>query len=330
MNIIVQKYGGSSVENKEKLEIICNNIKNRIKKNTKLVVVVSAQGKTTDSLIKKANEYSPNPSKRELDMLLMTGEIQTVSLLTMMLNDLEIDAIGLTGAQAGIITDSTYGSAKIESIYIDYILNHLQNKNVVVVAGFQGVDKFGNITTLGRGGSDLSAVALASALKAKTCEIYTDVNGIYSSDPKIIKKAKLLKKVSYDEMLEAATAGAKVLHNRSVNVGKKYDLKILVKSFKEDSSGSSVENPNNDVVVDEDTIESTKVKFIAKNDNVSKISIIGDLLITNKDIINKIFNIAYEEKIDIYMASFSELSINIVVDKNKAETLVNLLHENLI
>ncbi|MCX8074510.1 MAG: aspartate kinase [Clostridia bacterium] len=328
MNIVVQKYGGTSVENKEKLEIVCDKILEYSKKNAKLVVVVSAQGKTTDQLISKASEYSCKPSKRELDLLLMTGELQTVALLTMMLKERGADAIGLTGEQAGIITDSTYGSATIESIYINNILNYLNNNLIVVVAGFQGIDKFGNITTLGRGGSDLTAVALASALKARKCEIYTDVDGVFTADPKIVEKSKLLRKVSYDEMLEAATAGAKVLHNRSVSVGKKHNLKILVKNFKNSKTGSLVEKLSEDEIAS--NLEETKVKFITKNDNITKISIIGDLLITNKNIVNKIFNIAYEQNAEIYMAAFSELSINLVVDKNKAEDLIKKLHEELI
>lgn len=327
MNIIVQKYGGTSVESKENLEIICNKIIDYTKKGTKLVVVVSAQGHTTDNLLAKAYEYCDNPHKRELDLLLMTGELQTVALITMMLKQKGANAVGLTGEQAGIITDSTYGNATIESIYIENILNYLNDDMIVVVAGFQGIDKFGNITTLGRGGSDLTAVALASALKAKRCEIYTDVDGIFSADPKIIKKSKLLKKISYDEMLEAATSGAKVLHNRSVNVGKQNSIQIAVQNFKADNLGSIVDNFKYDIV---NNIETAKVKFITQNDNVSKISIIGDMLITNKEIINKVFNIAYTENINIYMASFSELSINIVVDKSKSNKLVTLLHKNLI
>jgi aspartate kinase len=330
MNIIVQKYGGTSVESKEKLENVCNRIMSYSKKNIKLVVVVSAQGKTTNLLIDKAHEYSSNPSRRELDLLLTTGELQTVALLTMMLKERGYNAIGLTGEQAGIITDSTYGNASIKSIYIDNILNYLNENMIVVVAGFQGIDKFGNITTLGRGGSDLTAVALASALKAKRCEIYTDVDGIYSADPKIIKRSKLLKKVSYDEMLEAATAGAKVLHNRSVSVGKKYDLKILVKNSQNMRTGSVVEGLSElDEELDDD-VERTKIKFITKTDNVSKITIIGDLLITKKDVAYKIFGVASRLNIEIYMISFSELSISLVIEKSKSEEFMRALHNELI
>ena len=194
MNIIVQKYGGSSVENKEKLETICNKIISYKNKNFKLVIVVSAMGKTTDGLIQKAKEFSNSPTKRELDLLLTTGEIQTVALLSMMLNERGYKSIGLTGEQAGIISDSAYGNATIKSIYTNNILHYLNDDYIVIVAGFQAVDRFGNITTLGRGGSDLSAVAIASALNAKRCEIYSDIDGVFSADPKIITRAKLLKK----------------------------------------------------------------------------------------------------------------------------------------
>ena len=268
MDIIVQKYGGTSVEDKEKLEKICDRVISYKNKGINLVVVVSAMGKTTDKLILKAKEFSSSPTKRELDLLLTTGEIQTVALLSMMLNEKGYKTLGLTGQQAGIISDSTYGNAAIKSVYTENILNHINNDCIVIVAGFQAVDRFGNITTLGRGGSDLSAVALASALNAKKCEIYSDIDGVFSADPKIIPRAKLLKKISYNEMLEAASAGAKVLHNRSVHMGKKNNMPIFVKNALTNSRGTIVnENPKED-------FENYKVKFITKKDNISKISII--------------------------------------------------------
>lgn len=329
MDIIVQKYGGTSVESKNKLEIVCNKIIEYSKKKLGLVIVVSAQGKTTNELIETALEYSKKPSKRELDLLLTTGELKTVALLSMMLNEKGYPSIGLTGEQAGIITDSNYGNAKIKTIYSENITKHLKEGLIVVVAGFQGIDKFGNITTLGRGGSDLSAVALASQLKAKRCEIYTDVDGIYTADPRVIKKSKLLKHISYDEMLEAATAGAKVLHNRSVNVSKKYDLKIQVRNSSSSKVGSIVSSKFDEEFEGKD-MEENNVKFLTKNDNVSKITIIGDMLITNKDIAYNIFSIANEENVQIYMISFSELSINLIVDSPKAEDFMKLLHKRLV
>lgn len=333
MNIIVQKYGGSSVESKEKLETISNKIISYKKKNIKLVIVVSAMGKTTDVLIKKAKEFSNFPTKRELDLLLTTGELQTVALLSMMLNEKGYKAIGLTGEQAGIISDSTYGNATIKSIYTNNILNYLNDDYIVVVAGFQAVDRFGNITTLGRGGSDLSAVAIASALNAKRCEIYSDIDGVFSADPKIITRAKLLKKISYNEMLEAASAGAKVLHNRSVHMGKKNDMPIYVKNSGNNSKGTIVKDispKENFLIEKEEDFENYKVKFITKKDDISKISIIGDMVMTNKDTVHKIFDLASKEHITIYMITFSELSLNLVVDTEVAEDFMKKLHYELI
>ncbi len=333
MSIIVQKYGGSSVENKEKLERICNKIISYKNRNIKLVVVVSAMGKTTDNLIKKAKEFSLTPSKREFDMLLSTGELHTVALLSMMLNEKGYKSIGLTGEQAGIISDSTYGNATIKSVYTNNILNYLNDDYIVVVAGFQAVDRFGNITTLGRGGSDLSAVAIASALNAKRCEIYSDIDGVYSADPKVITRAKLLKKISYNEMLEAASAGAKVLHNRSVHMGKKNEMPIYVKNSQNNSRGTIVKDitlENKSFLDKEEDFENYKVKFITKKDDISKISIIGDMVMTNKDTVHKIFDLASSENITIYMITFSELSLNLIVDSFIAEDFMKKLHYELI
>lgn len=334
MNIIVQKYGGTSVESKEKMEKICENIISYKLKNSKLVVVVSAQGKTTDELLKKAGDYTTIQSKRELDLLLSTGEIQSASLLSMMLNEKGFESVALTGQQAGILSDSTYGSANIKDIYKENIMKYLNNDVIVVVAGFQASDKLGNITTLGRGGSDLSAVAIACALKAKKCEIYSDIDGIYSADPRIITKAKLLKNISYDEMLEAATAGAKVLHNRSVNIGKKNNVPITVKNSQKDTEGSTVkEMLKDDILVQSNKpndFEDFSVKFITKKDDISKICIVGDMVMSNKEVVIKIFNVASKENTQIYMISFSEMAINIIIDKDKSISFMKALHKELI
>lgn len=337
MKIVVQKYGGTSVATQEKLETICKNIISHIKDNEKLVIVVSAQGNTTDTLIKKASEITKSPKKRELDLLITTGEIQTVAYLSLMLNEKGYKAIGLTGEQAGILSDSTYGNATIKTIYTDNILNHLNDDKIVVVAGFQAVDEMGNITSLGRGGSDLTAVAIASALKASRCEIYSDIDGIFSADPRIISKAKLLKNISYEEMLEAASAGAKILHNRSVNIGKKHNIPIHVKNAEDSKkTGSVVEKifkqdiDNIKNKKDEKDFEDYEIKFITKKDDVSKISIVGDMIMSNKEAIIKIFNIAYEENITIYMISFSELAISVIIEKEKSKIFMEKLHEALI
>lgn len=338
MNIIVQKYGGTSVENKEKLEKVCENIISYKEKNNDIVVVVSAQGKTTDNLVKTAYTYSKAPNKRDYDLLLSTGELQTIALLSMMLNDKGYPTISLTGEQAGILSNSDYGKATIQNIYENNILKYLKDGKIVVVAGFQAVDKLGNITTLGRGGSDLSAVAIACVLKAEKCEIYSDIDGIYSADPRIIPSAKLLSSISYNEMLEAASAGAKVLHNRSVNVAKKNSMPILVKNSQKKSRGSIVENTNlatnNLHLLDSDqntnNFEDYNVKFITKKDDISKICIVGDMVMSNKDVVITIFNIANQEGITIYMISFSELSINLIVDSTKATLFMQKLHDALI
>lgn len=324
MDIIVQKYGGTSVEDKEKLEKVCENIISYKKRGDSLVVVVSAQGDTTDRLIDKVNLYVDNPNKRDLDMFMCTGEMQTASLLSMMLNEKGYDTISLTGSQAGIISDGVFGNANIKTIYKENMIKYLEQDKIVVVTGFQAIDRFGNITTLGRGGSDLSAVAIACIIKAKKCEIYSDIDGIFSADPRVISNAKLLENISFNEMLEAATAGAKVLHNRSVNVAKKYNTPIIVKNSQKESRGSTVKDVSND------NIEEYRIKFITKKDDISKICIIGDMVMSNKEAIVKLFDIAHEENISIYMVSFSELAINIIVDKDKAHYFMEKLHKELI
>lgn len=329
MNIIVQKYGGTSVESRDKLQNICNRVLEYKDKNYKIVIVVSAQGNDTDKLLNEAYKYSSTPSKRELDMLLSTGEIKTVSLLTMMLNDQGIKSIGLTGEQAGIISTSTYGEAKIKQIYEENILNHLKTNNVVVVAGFQAIDRFGNITTLGRGGSDLTAVAIASAINAEKCEIYSDIDGIFTADPKIIPHAKLLKKISYDEMLEASSAGAKVMHNRSILVGKKYKLPIKVKNASTRFRGSIIKEKSVNSEK-KDNIERSKARLITKRDNTTEISLVGEMIMSNKKVIHTIYTISYKENIQIHMITFSELAIHILVDTDKSERFLKLLHSELI
>lgn len=324
MSIVVQKYGGSSVENKEKLETICNRIIEEKNNNNDIVVIVSAQGKTTNNLIEKANEYISNDSKiekKDLDFLLSTGEMQTASLLSLMLNSKGYNSVCLTGAQAGIITDSNFGNAKIIDIISENILSHLNENKIVIITGFQGMDRLGNITTLGRGGSDLSAVAIACALNSQKCEIFSDIDGIFSADPKVISNSKLLDEISYDEMLEASSAGAKVLHNRSVNLAKEYDLMINSKCTFTNSQGSKVQKR---------VKEDFDIHFITKKDDISKICIVGPMMLSNREAISKIFKIASEENIEIYMISFSELAINIVVDTSKSQYFMQKLHETLI
>lgn len=323
MDIVVQKFGGTSVKNKEKLEQVISKIVNTVELGNSVVVVVSAQGKTTDELIQKASEYTDMTYAKEMDLLLSTGEIQTVALLTMMLKNKGYDAIGLTGTQAGVITDSNFSNAKIKMVMSENILKYLESGKIVVVAGFQGVDKFGNITTLGRGGSDLSAVAIAASLNAKQCEIYTDVDGVFSVDPNVINQAKLIKEISYDEMLEAATAGAKVLHNRAVSLAKKYKLKLRVKNTRTEEEGTLVDFKN---YVNEKSIP----QILAVEEGLAKITIIGENLMSDTSYISKIYSLANSNNIVVYMISISETCIGIVVKENLAKEFLNLLHENII
>lgn len=268
MGIVIQKFGGSSVATTEKLELVAEKIINEKKKGNQVVVVVSAQGKTTDKLILEEKEITDSPSRREHDVLVSTGEQITIAKLAMMLNKKECKAISLTGWQVPIITNSIYGNGRIRYINNEIITNLLNSDNVVVVAGFQGIDENYNITTLGRGGSDTTAVALASSLKADRCDIYTDVDGVFTSDPRIVENVKKLNNISYDEMLEMASAGAKVLHNRCVEIGKKFNVPIYVKStFEKDSVGT--------LISEKGSLENLVINGVAKDDNISKITIVG-------------------------------------------------------
>ncbi|MBN2158844.1 MAG: aspartate kinase [Spirochaetes bacterium] len=230
LKIMVQKYGGTSVGTADRIKAVAERIKRYTEKGFSVVVVVSAMGKTTDELIALASQLTRNPSGREMDMLLSTGEQVSISLLAMALHEIGIDAISYTGSQIRVLTDGNFSRAKIESISTDRIVKSLREKKVVIVAGFQGVDDEENITTLGRGGSDTSAVALAAVLGTRDCEIYTDVNGVYTADPRIIAQPAKLKEISYDEMLELARLGAAVLHSRSVEFAKKYNVRLHVRS----------------------------------------------------------------------------------------------------
>ena len=326
MNIIVQKYGGTSLKNKNIMKKVVLRTQKYIKDDNKLIIIVSAQGKTTDELINLSHEYAEKQDKLSLDMLLSTGEIRSASLLSLMLNDNNIKATPLTGFQAGIITDSNFGEAKILNIYKECILNKLKEYDVLVITGFQGITKLCEITTLGRGGSDLSATSIASILDAKICEIYSDIDGVFSSDPRLVDNTNLLKSISYDEMIEAASNGAKVMHNRSVIVAKDNNLKIEVKNTKnlEDDTKTKIHYTNNK------EIENTNIKIITKKDNLSKITIIGKMMMSKIDITKKIYETCEKLNAKIYMITFSEISISIIVDTDLSNELVNLLHKNLI
>jgi aspartate kinase len=242
MALVVQKYGGTSVGSVERIQAVANRISQTVKQGNSLVVVVSAMGKTTDTLVKLANQISSDPSKREMDMLLSTGEQVTIALLSMALQELGQPAISLTGAQVGIVTEAEHSRARILQICTDRLERHLNKGEVVVVAGFQGVSSTENleITTLGRGGSDTSAVALAASLKAERCEIYTDVPGILTTDPRLVPTAQLMAEITADEMLELASLGAKVLHPRAVEIARNYGMPLVVLSSWSDRPGTKV------------------------------------------------------------------------------------------
>ena len=243
MGIVVQKFGGSSVANTEKLINVCNTIKSELNEDNQVVVVVSAQGKKTDELIKEEMEITESASKREHDVLVAVGEQITISKLCMCLDKMKIPAVSLLGWQLPIITDSVFGDANIKSIGTQRIKNELTQGKVVVVAGFQGIDEHNNITTLGRGGSDTTAVAIAAWIKANRCDIYTDVDGVYSDDPNVKKDAIKFEILSYDEMLKMANNGAKVLHNKSVAIAKEYIVPVIVKSsFNHEAVGTLITN----------------------------------------------------------------------------------------
>ena len=267
ISTVVLKFGGSSVADNIKLNVVAEKIISMKKEAKNIVVVVSAQGKTTDKLLKEAKELSAIPDERELDVLISTGEQITISKLSILLNRLGYKSISLTGWQAGIKTNNVHKSAKIEEIYTKKILEELEKGKIVIVAGFQGIDEKGEITTLGRGGSDTTAVAISAAIGADKCYIFSDVDGIYSSDPNMITLAKRLDEISFDEMQEIADAGAKVLHNRCIQLGEKFNLNIIAKSTFTDKGGTIVRKK----------IENSEVKSIVKSDNLMKIKIIGDL-----------------------------------------------------
>lgn len=243
MSIVVQKFGGSSIENNEKLFNICKFITKEYDKNNKVVVIVSAQGNTTDNLIKEAKEIDENIDKRELDVLMSVGEQIAGAKLAMCLKKVGYDAISLTGWQIPIKTNNIYGNADIIKINLDRIIKELDDNKIVIITGFQGITEENDITTLGRGGSDTTAIAIAAALKADKCDIYKDVDGIYNIDPKINKKALKYDKISYNEMLVLAHGGAKVLHEKSVKLAKKFTIPIHIKSvYNENSIGTYINN----------------------------------------------------------------------------------------
>ena len=267
MSLIVQKFGGSSVANAQRVYNVARIVTDTYKKGNRVIVVVSAQGDTTDDLLAKAEEINPNASKREKDMLLAAGEQISIALLSMAIEKLGYPVVSLLGWQAGFQTTSMHTGARIKRIIPERIKRELDKNNIVVIAGFQGISRYEDITTLGRGGSDTSAVAIAAAMHADLCQIYTDVEGVYTADPRKVKNARKLDEISYDEMLELATLGAQVLHNRSVEMAKKYNLELEVLSSLTCAPGT--------IVKEADKMEKMLISGVAKDTDVARISVTG-------------------------------------------------------
>ena len=268
MAIVVQKYGGSSVADADKISNVARRVAASFNKGNKVVVVVSAMGDTTDDLIELASKINPNPEPREMDLLLSTGEIVSSTLLAMALHAMGFSAVALSGPQAGISTDSAFSRARITGIEPRRIVKELDKGNIVIVAGFQGITPDNDIATLGRGGSDTTAVALAASLKARVCEIYTDVEGVYTADPRLVQEARKLDEIGYEEMLEMATSGARVMHHRSVELGQVFNMPILVAS-------SMVEKPGTIIHGGKNMEQRNKVRGIAHDMDVAKITVAG-------------------------------------------------------
>lgn len=265
--LVVKKFGGTSVANKERIYNVANRCIEDYQKGNDVVVVLSAMGKYTDELIDMAKDINPNPPKREMDMLYTIGEQMSVALMAMAMNQLGVPAVSLNAFQVSMHTTSVYGNARLKRIDSERIRNELEQRKIVIVTGFQGIDKYDNYTTLGRGGSDTTAVALAAALNADSCEIFTDVDGVFTADPRKVPSAKKLDVISYDEMLELATLGAGVLHNRSVELAKKYGVRLVVRSSLNTTEGTIVKEVGN--------MEKMLVSGVAADKDTTRVSLIG-------------------------------------------------------
>ena len=324
MALIVQKFGGSSVADADKIRNVARIVTETYRKGHSVVVVLSAQGDTTDDLIEKAREIHPGASKREMDMLLATGEQISISLCAMAIERMGYQVISLTGWQAGMLTDSAYSAARIKRVRTERIQKELDKKKIVLVAGFQGINKYDDVTTLGRGGSDTSAVALATALHADLCQIYTDVDGVYTADPRHVTGARKIDEITYDEMLELASLGAQVLHNRSVEMAKRYNVNLEVLSSFSGKPGTKVK----EVVK---TMEKTHVSGVAKDKEVARIALIG--LVDQPGIAFKIFSLLARKNInvDIILQSIGRdgsKDISFTVAEGDAQSARELMEEN--
>ncbi len=323
MSLIVQKFGGSSVADTERIFNVADIVTSTFARGDDVVVALSAQGDTTDDLIAKAKEINPNPSKREMDMLLANGEQISISLLAMAIEKLGYPVISLTGWQAGVHTDMGYGSARIQKVSAERIRLEVSKRRIVIVAGFQGINKFEDITTLGRGGSDTTAVALAVALGADLCQIYTDVDGVYTADPRIVKTARKLDEITYDEMLELASLGAQVLHNRSVEMAKRFNINMEVVS-------SFTRNPGTKIM-EGHKMEKMNVSGVAKDTDVAQISLVN--LADVPGMAYKIFSTLAQKgvNVDIILQSIGRNNtkdITFTVSLANVDTAIKVLEEN--
>ena len=323
MSLIVQKFGGSSVANAERVMNVARIVTDTYKAGNEVVVVVSAQGDTTDDLIEKANEINPKAKNRELDQLLCAGEQISISLLAMAIESLGFPVISLLGWQAGFNTNSVYGSARIKNIKPNRLQAELARHNIVVVAGFQGINRYDDLTTLGRGGSDTSAVAIAAALHADKCQIFTDVEGVYTADPRKVDNARKLKEITYDEMLELATLGAQVLNNRSVEMAKKYSVELEVLSSLNPIPGT--------IVKEVAKMEKMLIRGVTKDKDVALVSVLG--VKDNPGVAFNIFSKLSQKNInvDIILQSFGRdntKDIVFTVSKENGPVAVSLLEES--
>lgn len=324
MGLIVQKFGGSSVADADKIRNVARIITETYRRGHSVVAVLSAQGDTTDDLIEKAAEINPHASKREMDMLLSTGEQISCSLCAMAIEAMGYPVVSLTGWQAGFRTNSTYGNARIKRVQTERILGELDKRTIVIVTGFQGINKYDDITTLGRGGSDTSAVALAAVLHADLCQIYTDVDGVFTADPRHVTGTRQLEEITYDEMLELATLGAQVLHNRSVEMAKRYNVNLEVLSSFSGKPGTKVKEVAK-------TMEKSHVSGVAKDKNVARLALVG--LADQPGIAFKIFSLLAKERVnvDIILQSIGRndtKDISFTVGKEDKDKARKVLEEN--
>lgn len=289
MGLIVQKFGGSSVRDAERVMNVAQIVTDTYRAGNDVVVVVSAQGDTTDDLIEKAYEINGKPSKREMDMLMASGEQISIALLAMAIEKLGCPVVSLLGWQAGFNTSSAYGTARIKNVKADRLRSEIDRHNIVVVAGFQGINKYDDLTTLGRGGSDTSAVAIAAALRADRCQIFTDVEGVYTADPRKVENAKKLQEITYDEMLELATLGAQVLNNRSVEMAKKYNVELEVLS--------SLKRVPGTIVKEVTKMEKMLIRGVTKDTDVARISVTK--IPNTPGVAFKLFDVLAKHKINV-------------------------------